>query len=69
MNSPRPSPEQQQQLQHLYARANGQPCLCRACNPPPRRLPSLVHQAEPFTEAEVRRVTPTLRARSIRGPR
>jgi hypothetical protein len=54
---------------HLAARASGLPCGCARCNPPVRRLPSLVYQAAPFTDDEVRRITPTLRARSLRGHR
>lgn len=63
MQSPPLTEEQRQRQQHLFALAQGFACSCRACAPAPRRLcASLVYQERPFTQAEVRRMVPTLRA-------
>ncbi len=69
MNLPPLTEEQHQQRMHLFAIASGRACTCARCRPPAPRIPSLVYQAEPFREDEVRRITPTLRARTVRGRR
>ena len=73
MNIPERTPAQQQADIHAYALASGGRCGCDRCNPPQpanrREARAQAFHGTPFSVAETRRQVPTLRARTVRGPR